>query len=62
MEYFVTDDGVLNTSLELFVEEHEIVEFLAENYVKWVDPEEVTLDIVGLSCHWIKWAGNRLRP
>ncbi|CAH1430621.1 unnamed protein product [Lactuca virosa] len=54
MAYGVTFDRVVNPSPELSLKEQSTADCLLENFVKWIDPKEVMLDMAGIISHWKK--------
>ncbi|CAH1431383.1 unnamed protein product [Lactuca virosa] len=54
MFYGATTDRAAGPSPELSLEEHGIVSCLSGIFVKWVNPEEIMLGMVGISAYWNK--------
>lgn len=54
MVFGVTADRAADPSPDLSHEEQSIVNHLSENFVKWTNPEEVMLGMVGISSYWNK--------
>lgn len=52
MAYGATTDKVVDPISELSSYEQLITEMLSENFVRWVDPNEVILGMDGMSPHW----------